>query len=101
LFHVPQLELKGWGFSREAAPARFTDVLKIGPVLYTLKMMIFNSLLSIVVPQAILTYTLLYWIMPKFFDRKKKSIDHSGGTCRCFAGLLFGGNSVQVVRNFG
>jgi len=74
LFHVPQLELKGWGFSREAAPARFTDVLKIGPVLYTLKMMIFNSLLSIVVPQAILTYTLLYWIMPKFFDRKKNPL---------------------------
>ena len=71
LFHIPILELKGWGLSREAAPATFRDVEQIGPLLYSLKTLVFSSLLSIVVPQAILTYVLLYWLLPNYFYRKK------------------------------
>ena len=44
LFHVPVLELKGWGLNREAAPATFRDVKLIGPILYSLKILIFHSL---------------------------------------------------------
>ena len=51
LFHIPILELKGWGLSQEAAPATFRDVNQIGPTLYFLKTLIFNSLLSVVLPQ--------------------------------------------------
>jgi hypothetical protein len=71
LFHVPVLELKGWGLSREAAPSTFRDVQLIGPILYSLKILIFHSLLAIVLPQAILTYFLLYWYFPIFFYKKK------------------------------
>ena len=71
LFQVPTLELKGWGLSREAAPATFRDIEQISPLLYALKILIFNSLLAVVLPQAILTYILLYWLLPNFFYRKK------------------------------
>lgn len=71
LFHVPILELKGWGLSRDAAPARFRDVQQIGATLYIIKMLIFNSLLAVVVPQAIFIYVLIYWILPTYFYQKK------------------------------
>ena len=71
LFHIPLMELKGWGLSREAAPATFRDVEKIGWVLYAIKTLTFNCLLSILIPQAILTYTVLYWILPNYFYRKQ------------------------------
>ena len=51
LFQVPTLELKGWGFSREASPATFRDAEKIGAILYILKILIFNALLSVIVKQ--------------------------------------------------
>jgi hypothetical protein len=73
LFHVPTLELKGWGFSKEAAPATFSDVAKIGPALFSIKTLIFNSLLATVVPQAIFTYVLIYWILPQRFYKKKNA----------------------------
>jgi sensor histidine kinase YesM len=78
LFHIPILELKGWGFNREAAPATFRDVEKIGVGLYVLKTMIFNSLLTVILPQALLTYVLLYWILPTYFYRKKNPLIVSG-----------------------
>ena len=71
LFHIPVLELKGWGLNRQASPATFRDVEIIGPYLYALKILIFNSLLAVVLPQALLTYFLLYWLMPKRFYRNK------------------------------
>ncbi|HET6767440.1 MAG TPA: histidine kinase [Chitinophagaceae bacterium] len=74
LFQVPTLELKGWGFSREASPSTFRDAEKIGPLVYILKTLVFNSLLTVVVPQAILTYLLLYWILPNYFYRKRNPL---------------------------
>jgi sensor histidine kinase YesM len=78
LFHVPTLELKGWGFSREAALATFRDSEKIGPIAYILKTLIFSSLLTVIIPQAILSYVLLYWILPNYFYRKKNLLIVSG-----------------------
>ena len=72
LFQVPTLELKGWGFSREASPATFRDAEKIGAILYILKILIFNALFSVIVPQAIIMYVVLYWILPNYFYRKQK-----------------------------
>ena len=74
LFHVPILELKGWGLSREAAPATFRDVKQIGPILYSLKSLIFNSLLAVILPQAMLIYVLLYWLLPNYFYRKRNPL---------------------------
>jgi sensor histidine kinase YesM len=73
LFHIPTLELKGWGFSKEAAPATFSDIAQIGPALYIIKTLIFNSLLASVAPQAIFTYILMYWILPQRFYKKRNA----------------------------
>ena len=74
LFHIPTLELKGWGFNKEAAPATFGDIAQIGPVLYSIKTLIFNSLLATVVPQALFTYILIYWILPQRFYKKRNTL---------------------------
>lgn len=74
LFHVPILELKGWGFSREAAPNTFKHVQQIGSTLYIIKTLIFNSLLATIVPQAIFIYVLIYWILPNYFYKKKNAL---------------------------
>ena len=74
LFQVPLLELKGWGLSRAAAPNTFKDAEQLGLPLYILKISIFNSLLTVVIPQMIFTYVLLYWVLPNFFYGKKKPL---------------------------
>ena len=78
MFHIPVLNIKGWGFSREASPGFFRSVQRIGPVLMLLKVSIFNSLLAFVLPQAILTYILVYWLLPNYFYRKKNPFVTAG-----------------------
>ena len=77
-FHVPVLELKGWGLSREAAPATFRDVQRIGAFLYSIKTFVFNSLLAVVLPQAMFTYVLLYWLLPNYFYKKRNPLIIAG-----------------------
>jgi hypothetical protein len=70
-FFIPVHELKGWGLSRISDTATFKDARQIGLGLYILKTSIFNSLLAVILPQAILIYVLLYWLLPNYFYRKK------------------------------
>ena len=88
-FQVPILELKGWGFSREAAPVTFRDIEQLGLPSYILKILIFNSLLTVVVPQVILTYVLLYWLLPNYFYRRKNPLIVAAVVVLVLAGHVF------------
>ena len=52
-------------------PDAFEKIQQIGIPLFVLKTLIFNSLLAVVVPQAIFTYVLIYWVLPNYFFKKR------------------------------
>ena len=70
LFHYPLHTFHGWGFTAEDSDV-FNLIQQIGLPLFVLKTLIFNSLLMIVVPQAIFTYDLIYWVLPNYFFKKR------------------------------
>ena len=71
LFHYPLHTFAGWGFSDAEDADVFNDIQQIGLPLFVLKTLIFNSLLMVVVPQAIFTYVLIYWVLPNYFFKKR------------------------------
>jgi len=74
LFHYPMYTFKGWGFSAKDAPLTFQYIKQIGLGLFLLKTLIFNSLLAVVLLQAIFIYVLIYWILPNYFYKKRNKI---------------------------
>ena len=68
LFHYPLKSFIGWGSIDAAA---YGYIRQIGLPLFVLKTLIFNSLLAVVVPQAIFTYVLIYWMLPSYFFKKR------------------------------
>lgn len=66
-FHLPQHAIFGWNVNEANIHLRENGFLWI------LKMMVFNVFLAVVVPQMIFTYTLLYFILPRFFYQKRKT----------------------------
>jgi sensor histidine kinase YesM len=69
LFQYPLHAFYGWSVN-DAAGA-FDAIQQIGLPLFVLKTLIFGSLLSIVVPQAIFTCVLIYWVLPNYFFKKR------------------------------
>jgi hypothetical protein len=69
LFHYPIHSFYGWGFGTNADT--FQWIRKIGLTSFIIKTTIFNSLLAVVVPQAIFTYVLIKWILPEYFYKKR------------------------------
>jgi len=69
LFHYPLHSFEGWGFSESNGTLDW--VRQIGLPLFVLKTLIFNSLLAVVVPQAIFTCVLIYWVLPNYFFKKR------------------------------
>ena len=53
------------------ANGAFDYIRQIGLPLFVLKTLIFNSLLAVVVPQAIFTCVLIYWVLPNYFFKKR------------------------------
>jgi len=68
LFHYPLHSFEGWSFKGASA---FDSTRQIGLPLFVLKTLIFSSLLAVVVPQAIFTYVLIYWVLPNYFFKKR------------------------------
>ena len=97
LFHIPFMTFKGWGFNREADPLTFKNLEQIGPVLLIIKILIFNTLLATVLPQAIFTYILINRILPAYFYKKKKPLV----TAAVLIGLLLSYDIVfSLFRHF-
>jgi two-component system LytT family sensor kinase len=71
LFHYPLRSFPGWILSEVEISDSLKYIRQIGIPLFVLKTLIFNSLLMVVVPQAIFTYVLIYWMLPNYFFRKR------------------------------
>ena len=59
LFHYPLRSFIGWGFNEADNLGTYERIRKIGLPLFILKTLIFQSLLMVVVPQAIFIYVLI------------------------------------------
>src|SRR4051812_9955171 len=70
LFHYPLHTFDGWSFSDKNDDA-FDSIRQIGLPLFVLKTLIFSSLLAVVLPQAIFTCVLIYWVLPNYFFKKR------------------------------
>lgn len=68
LFHYPIHSFRGWNLSDTSTGFQNDGITTIG---FILKTLIFNTLLCVVVPQAIFTYVILYYVVPKYFFRKR------------------------------
>jgi len=71
LFHYPLHSFSGWEFNEADNPSTYEYIQQIGILLFILKTLIFNSLLMVVVPQAIFTYVLINWVLPNYFFKKR------------------------------
>jgi sensor histidine kinase YesM len=66
LFHYPIHPFPGWSLNGSDA-----EIAENGLPLFVLRTFIFNSLLMVVVPQAIFTCVLIYWVLPNYFFKKR------------------------------
>jgi hypothetical protein len=71
LFHHPTHTFRGWSLDPASATGAYKSIQQIGVSLYFLKTLIFNSFLAVVVPHALFTYTVLYWLLPRYYYQKK------------------------------
>jgi sensor histidine kinase YesM len=67
LFHFPIHVFKGWDTSGPGTK----NYQELGPVLFFIKALIVNSFLGVIVPQIVLTYALIYWLLPNYFYKRK------------------------------
>jgi len=67
LFHFPLHVFKGWN---EGAAGN-ANLKQLGLGLFFVKTLLVNSLFAVIVPQIALTYVLLYWLLPKYFFKKR------------------------------
>lgn len=68
LFHYPIHVFKGWDTSGPGT----RNFQELGPALFFIKALIVNSFLGVIVPQIVLTYVLIYWLLPNYFYKRKK-----------------------------
>ena len=67
LFHFPIHVFHGWDFTRPGT----RNYRELGPVLFFIKTLIVNSLFGVIAPQIILTYVVMYWLLPNYFYEKR------------------------------
>ena len=67
LFHFGINVFRGWDFSLVNSDTYYV----LGPTLFFIKTLIVNSLLAVIVPQILLTYTVMYWLLPNYFYKKR------------------------------
>jgi sensor histidine kinase YesM len=71
LFHYPLHSFMGWGFNEADNPTSYKSIRQIGLPLFILKTLIFQSLLMVVIPQAIFSYVVINWVLPNYFFKKR------------------------------
>src|SRR4030095_8614142 len=69
LFHLPTHLFRGWG----PINPNNKSLAAWGLPLLFIRSLIVNSFLATVVPQIALTYTLIYWLLPNYFYKRKNS----------------------------
>ena len=66
-FHFPIHVFKGWDLSGPGTK----NYQELGPELFFIKSLLVNSLLGVIVPQILLTYVVMYWLLPNYFYKKR------------------------------
>ncbi len=67
LFHFPIHVFKGWDTSGPGTK----NFQQLGIALFFIKTFLVNSLFGVIIPQIAFTYTLIYWLLPKYFFKKR------------------------------
>jgi hypothetical protein len=67
LFHFPIHVFKDWDTSGQGTK----NYRELGPVLFFIKALLVNSFLAVIVPQILLKYVLMYWLLPKYFYKRR------------------------------
>jgi hypothetical protein len=67
LFHFPMHVFKGWNIS---SPGN-KNLQELGLPLFFIKTFFVNSLFGVIIPQILFTYTLIYWLLPNYFLKKR------------------------------
>lgn len=70
LFHYPIHVFKGWDISGSGTK----NYRELGPTLFFIKSFFVNSLFGVIVPQIALIYSLIYWVLPKYYFQKRNLI---------------------------
>jgi len=68
-FHWPIHTFKGWDLKGSA----HGTIQGLGLLKLILRTLFINSLLSVVLPQIIFTYVLIYWLLPNYVYKKRQS----------------------------
>ncbi len=74
LFHYPIHTFKAWSLDPTVTPNVFRNMEKVGLGWFIVKTAIFNSLLAVVLCQAMFTYAVIYGIFPMFIFKESKWI---------------------------
>lgn len=67
LFHFPIHVFKGWDLSGPGT----RNLQELGMPLFFIKTLIVNSFFGVIVPQIILTYIVIYWLLPDYYFKRK------------------------------
>lgn len=67
LFHFPVHVFKGWDVSGPGT----RNLQELGLPRFFIKTLIINCLLAVILPQILLTYALLYWLLPNYYYKRR------------------------------
>jgi hypothetical protein len=67
LFHYPIHVFKGWDTSGPGTK----NFQELGVVRFFIKAFFVNSLFGVIIPQIAFTYVLIYWLLPKYYFKKR------------------------------
>lgn len=85
LFHFPIHVFKGWDVTGPGTKY----YRELGPVLFFVKSLIVNSFLAVILPQIVLTYVLMYWLLPNYFYKRRNYFLTAAITILVFAAFNF------------
>lgn len=67
LFHFPVHVFKGWNVSGPGT----RNLQELGLPAFFIKTLVVNCLVAVILPQILLTYTLLYWLLPNYYYKRR------------------------------
>lgn len=70
-YQFPLHEFLGYGHWE---PNADREVQKIGAIGYFFRVLLINSFFGVIVPQIAFVYVLFYWVLPRYFYKKRKTL---------------------------
>lgn len=85
LFHYPIHVFKGWNTNGPGTK----NYQILGPALFFIKALIVNTFFGVVVPQIVLTYVLINWLLPNYFYERRNLFLTSAITILIFLAFYY------------